>query len=333
MTSLFLILRKRFFGTELEIGETESTLKQTLRKLVRLIENGFRQVVRFFKNIDNRNKKSKLKMALSISIADLIVILSLPWLNYLEAIIKHFEILREVVSEQIISIGNRQLYNGKRFSKKGIHKVAEEKYLQANYWYGLAVKIEPDNRPAFSKRKTLDPYLEAHLKLGEVNEKLGKYDLAISYYKVVEKGGNDSAGLSIARVYMRQKKYDLADDWLWTILESRGNETFLRQDDSFAFDILKTLAQYHLYRNDLESSKRWLKLGIDAIGFQNSEKRRELVALESRVIAREANNSETPISSGPVATSPNRDSVSWFPHSYRGVDNHYKPNFARRRLG
>ncbi|NER82331.1 MAG: hypothetical protein F6K42_22760 [Leptolyngbya sp. SIO1D8] len=200
-----------------------------------------------------------------------------------------FSAIVNSISGRLLRIGNQHLNVGNSLSRKGMLKVAEEHYIRATQLHNLALRIGADLSPEFSSS-----YWEPYCQLGHIYENLGDYGKAIENYRVFEKGSpeeeKDIAGVRIAKIYLLQKNYALADDWLWTIIHYREQDKFLLQGEASATDsafyILRSLIQFHLNSNDLESAKRWLKTGINAAS-PRSEKLDMLRKLESQMHAKE----------------------------------------------
>ncbi|MEM9482639.1 MAG: tetratricopeptide repeat protein [Cyanobacteria bacterium P01_F01_bin.116] len=330
MTSLFLILKQRFAGEAIETNAAEDTTykipwQKFFQQLLRLVKNGIEKIINFFLGIDNWTRRSKISLILPIGIIDIVLALVVLWINY----------LGNFISGYFIAVGEHQSERGDNFLDKGMPRVAEENYLQANYWYDMAAKVESHNKPKFSKNTTnFERYLRAHYKLGEVNEKLGNYDAAIRHYKIAEKGGKDDVGVLIARTYMRQKKFDLADDWLWTILESRGQKVRLKailesrgetisseiDKDHYlaAPEIINTLAHYHFHNNDCRSARSWLDLGLDVVHTDNKY-RVSMEKLSPKVQCSRSRSIDGFVGKAALTVSPDAGAIAWVQDSYRNI--------------
>jgi hypothetical protein len=104
--------------------------------------------------------------------------------------------------------------------------------------------------------------MRLHCKLGLTYEDLQEYHQALSSYKVAEKASGDpNIGIAISGIYLRQKNYTEADNWLWTVItrDSNNNESpNILQNNAYARDILKRLVHYYIEERSWWSANRWL---------------------------------------------------------------------------
>jgi len=79
-------------------------------------------------------------------------------------------------------------------------------FIPAEKNYNRALKLNPENT-------------EVYYKLGELYQELPDYNKAIENYEIAWKGNHLKAADEISSLYLKQKKYNQADEWLNIVLE------------------------------------------------------------------------------------------------------------------
>src|SRR4028119_2096256 len=79
-------------------------------------------------------------------------------------------------------------------------------FIPAEKNYNRALKLNPENT-------------EVYYKLGELYQELPDYNKAIQNYEIAWKGNHLKAADEIYSLYLKQKKYNQADEWLKIVLE------------------------------------------------------------------------------------------------------------------
>ncbi len=79
-------------------------------------------------------------------------------------------------------------------------------FIPAEKNYNRALKLNPENT-------------EVYYKLGELYQELPDYNKAIENYEIAWKGNHLKAADEISSLYLKQKKYNQADEWLKIVLE------------------------------------------------------------------------------------------------------------------
>lgn len=241
---------------------------------------------------------------------------------------------RWISSKDLVRRGRNEIKKGDKFRTRGMLKVAEEHYIRASKYYDEAVKTRFSvqfsshweqgcvNESLENNIKKRLSYWEPYEKIGCINENLGNYDKAIENYRIVEGGGGNKnvIGIAISRIYLSQRNYTLADDWLWTVLCHRKDSELLNHGQAnstkSAFYILKSLIQYYLQINDLKSARRWLDLGKRHIrtSTNSTNKINALRQLEYQILSKETKNlgtSYSPVKSRSTTSPQSTSLIEW----------------------
>jgi Tfp pilus assembly protein PilF len=92
------------------------------------------------------------------------------------------------------------------YIQRGYEAYEADQLTVAEKNYNRALKLNPENT-------------EVYYKLGGIYQELADYNKAIENYKIAWKGNKIEAADEIASLYLKQKKYDRADEWLKIVLE------------------------------------------------------------------------------------------------------------------
>jgi tetratricopeptide (TPR) repeat protein len=94
----------------------------------------------------------------------------------------------------------------KHYIKLGDKAYEAGLFIPAEKNYNRALKLNPENT-------------EVYYKLGELYQELPDYNKAIENYEIAWKGNHLKAADEISSLYLKQKKYNQADEWLKIVLE------------------------------------------------------------------------------------------------------------------
>ncbi len=94
----------------------------------------------------------------------------------------------------------------KHYIKLGDKAYEAGLFIPAEKNYNRALKLNPENT-------------EVYFKLGELYQELPDYNKAIQNYEIAWKGNHLKAADEISSLYLKQKKYNQADEWLKIVLE------------------------------------------------------------------------------------------------------------------
>jgi len=94
----------------------------------------------------------------------------------------------------------------KHYIKLGDKAYEAGLFIPAEKNYKRALKLNPENT-------------EVYYKLGELYQELPDYNKAIENYEIAWKGNHLKAADEISSLYLKQKKYNQADEWLKIVLE------------------------------------------------------------------------------------------------------------------
>lgn len=94
----------------------------------------------------------------------------------------------------------------KHYIKLGDKAYEAGLFIPAEKNYNRALKLNPENT-------------EVYFKLGELYQELPDYNKAIQNYEIAWKGNHFKAADEISSLYLKQKKYNQADEWLNIVLE------------------------------------------------------------------------------------------------------------------
>lgn len=94
----------------------------------------------------------------------------------------------------------------KHYIKLGDKAYEAGLFIPAEKNYNRALKLNPENT-------------EVYYKLGELYQELPDYNKAIENYEIAWKGNHLKAADEIYSLYLKQKKYNQADEWLKIVLE------------------------------------------------------------------------------------------------------------------
>ena len=94
----------------------------------------------------------------------------------------------------------------KHYIKLGDKAYEAGLFIPAEKNYNRALKLNPENT-------------EVYYKLGELYQDLPDYNKAIENYEIAWKGNHLKAADEISSLYLKQKKYNQADEWLKIVLE------------------------------------------------------------------------------------------------------------------
>ena len=94
----------------------------------------------------------------------------------------------------------------KHYIKLGDKAYEAGLFIPAEKNYNRALKLNPENT-------------EVYYKLGELYQELPDYNKAIENYEIAWKGNHLKAAEEISSLYLKQKKYNQADEWLKIVLE------------------------------------------------------------------------------------------------------------------
>ncbi|WP_017306603.1 hypothetical protein [Spirulina subsalsa] len=149
--------------------------------------------------------------------------------------------------------------------------------------YELSLRLNPDNP-------------KIYLQLGNINHELVELDAAIRNYKIAVQSPDcaATAAASLASIYLAQKDYSQADNWLWKSVEdarkaSQAGETYIITDQQFKN--LEQLLTIHLNLEQNSQALRWINLGLGGVR-NHPEKEYTLLTSLGRIQLKSQANSE-----------------------------------------